>query len=158
MKNYNQKELGFTLLELMTVIALISLIMAIVVPLGRGWVDSTHVNSAVSSLKHATMLAKSSALRNSDNHPMGTVAVSVCFDKDSSTLQVVKSNDCDLGGQLLQDYPIATGVSIKASDGIDFSCLAYDSAGILLALPGCSTNTQGFNIAKNDDEVTIDVI
>lgn len=146
---------GFTLVELIIVIAIAAVLMAVAVPLGRGWVDSSQVNNAVANLKHGTLLAKSAALRNANNRAMGVVATSLCFDKSNQTLQVVL--DSCATGQLVQHYSMAKGVNVQ-ENGIEFKCLAYDSAGVLVPAAGCTTNTANFSVKKNSDEVIIDVI
>jgi|GEM_PF-5598268 len=150
----------------MTVIAIAAVLMLVVVPIGQSWVASHQVNNAVNNLRHATLLAKSSALRNTQNKPMNEVAVSMCYYKGSSTLQVVFGS-CPAApttnaSLIVQQYSMAKDINISVNTD-EFTCLSFDSAGVLTDTGTCAEDTTAFLVFKKVggnilDEDEIDVI
>lgn len=164
---------GFTLIELMITIAVLSILLLIGSALTSAWVDRSQVNNSVSALKNAVFQAKSAALRNTNDQPTNYPAVSVCFDRETNTINVVRAaaytpNACLASidntpsqNYILQSYPIASGIALK-TNAIDFECLAFNSSGVLILATGITTTCLNdanlkIDIEKNNEKANIQV-
>jgi len=105
MKNM-RKDSGFSLMEVMTVIAIIGVIAAIAVPLMIGSRGGANLRGAVQNLKGDMQLAKMKAVQES-----GSVAV--LFSENDYQVVIV-------GGDTLRNRKLPAGVSIDL-DSTDFN-------------------------------------
>lgn len=64
-RRYHQR--GISLIELMVVMTILMIITLLAVPLGGGWVKSTHLNHAHDVLQEGYATARAQALRNTGN-------------------------------------------------------------------------------------------
>lgn len=169
----HSNQRGFTLIELMITIAVLSILLMIGSTLTSAWVDRSQVNNSLSALKNAVFQAKSAALRNTNNQPTDYPAVSVCFDRQKNTINVVRAaayttNAClasidnsPFQNYILQSYPIAKGIELK-TNSIDFECLVFNSSGVLILAAGITTTCLNdtnlkIDIEKNNEKANIQV-
>lgn len=158
---------GFTLIELMITITVLSILLLMGSNLTRAWIDRSQVNNTITIVKNTMSQAKTAALRNPQNSLSNAPSVSVCLDS-SNTLHIVRANvanttPCNLSStsnSLLQSVALADGVSIKHG-AVLFACLSFNSRGMITANtdPNCSTLTHlDFEVKKNNEIANIKVL
>lgn len=171
--NNPNMHMGFTLIELIITIAVLSILLMAGTALTRSWVDRSQVNSALATFKTAVYQAKASALRNTNNQPLNNSAVTVCFDSTNSTLNIIRtavnSNDvCTVPAGsppssdniLLRTMPLSKDVFIQQGS-TSFECLSFNSAGILVKATGTSCIndvTAAFKVGKNDETAEFKIL
>ncbi|WP_159516611.1 prepilin-type N-terminal cleavage/methylation domain-containing protein [Acinetobacter sp. 18QD2AZ41W] len=152
---------GFTLIELMITITVLSILLLIGSALTRSWVDRSQINSGISTLKNTVAQAKTAALRNTNNQPLNHPAVSVCWNALSHTLSVLRlaQNSSDLCNVASADHTVlfnsslAQGIVIR-QDQTAFQCLAFNAAGVLIAPAGSScvnSSSLSLKVEKNNE-------
>ena len=105
------KNSGFTLMELMTTIAIIAVLAAIAVPNMIGWRSGTKLQGAVENLRGDLQLAKLKAVQEGD-------VVTVTFFKDVD--DVYGYNVVTSSGATIRDRRLPAGVSLDLG-GTDFA-------------------------------------
>lgn len=124
---------GFTLIELMVTLAVMSILLMAGVPLTQGWLNSAHQRDAASVLQQGIARAKAMALRN----PAGVVgadkpAALLCLNDTSLMLaQPVAGQsafNCGQVGnaQVVWSSALPKQVTIE-SDNKSFRCVALDN-------------------------------
>jgi len=97
---YKKKSAGFTLIELIVTVSIAAILMSIAVPSFKTMIDSNRLSTGTNELVSAFILARSEALKRSQN-------VRVCSSADSSTCSTTDANfgngwvvfvDCDGDG------------------------------------------------------------
>lgn len=132
---------GVTLIELMTVILIMSILIALGVPLTSRWIHSAHVADSYSLLMQGYDQTRAVALRN----PTGAIdsinAAAGMKLVDGNTLYVCRGNPsdgaCDAGGGAVAwsaDLARGHGVAITIGDSTD-ATLSLNSTGIALNTP-----------------------
>jgi type IV fimbrial biogenesis protein FimT len=101
------KESGFSLMEMMTVIAVIALITAIAMPNMLGWREGAKLRGAVENLRGDLQLAKLKAVQES-----GPVAVAFSGDSYQVFIDAANPGVRDAGERLLRNRELPAGVSI----------------------------------------------
>lgn len=76
-----RKESGFTLIELITVVAIVAIVTAIAIPNYIGWLPGHRLRAAIDDLNSAYQLARLQAIREN-------ASASVLFDAGGGTVQV----------------------------------------------------------------------
>jgi type IV pilus assembly protein PilA len=159
---------GFSLIELMMAIAILTLLMMVGSQLSRAWTDRAHVNSTVFSLKNAVSQAKIAALRNTNNYPVHHPSTSVCWDEAAASIHVIRAdvgstNGCDPSSSfntVLYQFKTAKDIGIKQQSTL-FTCLTFNAAGFLVTTPGsvCSTiQDLSFKVEKNNEEASFKIM
>ncbi len=97
-----KKESGFTLIELMMVIAIMVILSALAIPNMIGWRDASKLRSTVNSLRGDLQMARSWAIKQN-------VVVKTQFAANSYVIAVE-------GGQVLKRRQLPAGVIIDLSD------------------------------------------
>lgn len=154
---------GFTLLELMIVVAIIATLLLATSSLTSAWVDGTQVNNASSALQNAVNQARVAALRNANNKEQGLPVASVCIETGKIDVVLVANNTtyvCHSAfSELIRTTKIGAGVSIEQSN-VAVSCLTFNSNGLLVpSIGGCVDNiSDQFVVEKNNERAEVHVI
>lgn len=123
-----QKNLGFTIVELMTVIGLIAILMSIAVPNIIGWLPDYRLRSGTEEIQSTLQLARLRAIN-------GNTTATVSFNIANETYQA------SVGGQTFKGGQMPAGVDIF-------------SASFELGAPQVQFNSKGFvNLAGGTVEV-----
>lgn len=157
---------GFTLVELMITITVLSIILFMGVSITQSWIDRSQVNNAINILKNSITQAKTAAIRNTNNQAMGQPAVSLCVQNNQLLIIRNKNNDatnCSLtnaNNTLLKKSELAKDILIKQNNAA-FNCIAFNSVGMVTQVTGttCSTNSNlSFVVEKNNETANITVL
>jgi prepilin-type N-terminal cleavage/methylation domain-containing protein len=142
---------GFTLIELMVTLAVMSILLMAGVPLTQGWINSAHQRDAASVIQQGIARAKAMALRN----PAGVIgsdkpAALLCRNDSTLVLAQPASNqnafNCSQVGsaQIVWSSALPKQVTVESDDKA-FQCVALDNR----ALPFQSSQA-GLNCATVD--------
>ena len=170
MKNYSihiRTLQGFTLVELMITLTILTLVLLMAASLGRSWIDRSQVTNGMVSFQTAVQQAQALALRNSQNQPFNQAAVSVCWNADQSLLQIIRAaqNSTQVckstaPNQVLQNITLSKDLAIKYGTQ-PFQCISFNSAGVLVLIAGsgCVNETKStFKVGKNNETADFNLI
>ena len=112
-KKYVQSCCGFTLMELMTVIAIMSILSAIAIPNFFAWRQSAKLNSATRALMSDLSMARMHAIKSYNPSVNG---VKVLFSANGYKVFIDDddNNAVDAGEEVLRDNQYPAGVSMSA--------------------------------------------
>ena len=101
MKNHaktisKKKNAGFTLIELIVTVSIAAILMSVAVPSFKNMIDSNRLSTGTNELVSAFILARSEALKRSQN-------VTVCTSTNSTTCLGAGNNDFGQGWIVFQD-------------------------------------------------------
>ncbi len=101
MKNHakttsKKKSAGFTLIELIVTVSIVAILMSIAVPSFKNMIDSNRLSTGTNELVSAFILARSEALKRSQN-------VTVCTSTNSTTCAGAGNDDFGQGWIVFQD-------------------------------------------------------
>lgn len=154
MNNTYFKIQGFTLIELMITIALLSFILMIGSSLTRAWVDQSQVNSAINTVQDAVSQTKAIAVRNTHNTTMQQASASMCI-YDTSIAIVHGSCPSTEPTHPVQSFPISNGIHIK-NGSEELFCMDFNYVGVLVPNSTCiDTATPTLTIGKNNEHAEI---
>ncbi|NKF21172.1 pilus assembly FimT family protein [Solimonas marina] len=152
---------GFTLIELMIVIAIVGLMLVLGAPLTRAWVVSTQLHDAQAQIGQAYARGKAMALRNPGGVSDSLAATIVCL--SGTTLSLYAASDSNTAaacsGTATWSTEIADSVSVQAPSGTAFTCVAFDNRSRAISASAsdggnsCSTG-NGFTLTKESGTVT----
>lgn len=155
---------GFTLIEIMIVIALIAFLALTVSPIGGSWVRSADVQKTEGNLTEAIGRAKAGALRN----PSGVVGelpvTAICISDNLVVLQSTDNNppNCTgLVGRQLWRTTLDAGVQITASSTSTeaISCACFNNKGLLSSSDTCSScaSNTTFYLSAGSKNATVSI-
>lgn len=113
-RSFRQK--GFTVIEMMMVVAILGVLIAIAAPSFSSIIESQRAKSVASDLHTALTLARSEAIKR--NRDMTLAA------KSSNWINGWQMTDPDTGA-VIEDHPAVTGISISSST----TSIVYRSSG-----------------------------
>jgi|GEM_PF-811935 len=152
------KQSGFTLIEVMIVIAIVALIALVAAPLSGSWVRDADLLNAESQLTEAVARAKALSLRNSRAATGESPAAVVC--RSSTNLLTVMEGStatapsCTPTGTQVWRAQMKTNVSVQV-DSKDLSCLCFNNKGAITTATPCTTScatSTTFSLNANGGE------
>jgi type IV fimbrial biogenesis protein FimT len=133
-----RKKSGFTLFELLTVIAIIAIISAIAIPNFIGWLPKYRLGSAARNLLSAMQFARLMAVKENVN-------VLVNFDPGNNNYRVFadydNDNDQDAGEPTIRRGKMPGGISITDTNFTD-DLLKFNSRGLAAGSGGTISITN----------------
>jgi prepilin-type N-terminal cleavage/methylation domain-containing protein len=109
-----RKDSGFTLIELMVVIAIIGVLCAIAIPNFLNWLPKQRVGSAARAVMSAVEFARSNAIKTNAD-------VTVNFDFDNDSLTVTNSSATLRTRQMPADVDLQDGEVDGLGDSVTFN-------------------------------------
>lgn len=128
------KRCGFTLLELVVILAVIGILVALAAPAMSGWADTQRLNASARLVGGAFSYARSEAIRTGDIHLVfvATDANGIALTSDVVVLDDGRpgsaGQNCDIdAGERTQAFALERGVSFGVSEAS--AKVASDSGG-----------------------------
>lgn len=160
-----KSQTGFTLIELMITITVLSILIFIGSSLTTSWIDRSQVNSTATQFKNAVSTAKVAAVRNPNSIALNATAVTVCIDSNTKTLNVIRlasptATLCSSSAPntLLQQVQLPAGIRILQGNAT-LQCLRFNADGMLNTSTGsaCSVHpTFNFKVEKNNESADLE--
>ncbi len=154
-------ERGFSLVELMIILAITALLATAAAPLTSGWVRDAELTEVRGSLTQAFGRAKAASLRNFRGAQSNAPVAAICLANNTVTVREGTSTNapsCSANtGTLVWQNPLDSNVTITSS-GSAVSCLCFDNRGLLTnnACASCSTaGTLTLTAGSQNDTLTI---
>lgn len=158
-----QPQNGFTLIELMITITILTILLFVGSSLTRSWIDQSQVNNAISSVQNAIFQAKTKAIRNKNNTTFNEAAASVCIypwqkpsQPNPKTVVKVVHGSCphDEPEDALQSFELSNITIMQGATSLN--CLDFNYVGVLISGSTCSnTSNPTLTIGKNNETATI---
>ena len=146
-------ERGFSLVELMVVLALLGFLLMLVVPFTSTWSANAKLRDAENLLHQGVGRVKALAQRNNLGIKGSEVAARLCLDNATAKLEVYPADTCS--GTTAWSAQLPTAISIK-NDGALFSCLAMSNRGLPLSKGNCSIKSEyTLSIGGENVQVTL---
>ena len=144
---------GFTLIELMTSVAVLAVLLVVTAPGLSGFVRSSKVRSAQSELVASLMLARSEATKRGATVGVAATA-SVVGDEFGGGWKVwVDENDdgvVNVGETVVREYPGFAGSAVLSTTGnvsrVSFASTGFASASVTFKVCGKSDATKGYSV------------
>lgn len=126
---------GFTLIEMVTVLAVSTILLATTIPLGGFWIESAKLSSTKGEMSHGIGKAIATALRNEQALDSASPASALCL-SPTNQLSVLQANSSEL-----PNCAASTGTTvwtssipenIEVTDNINvLQCLCFNPSGLL---------------------------
>lgn len=128
------RQTGFTLVELLIVLAVIATLALATVPLGNSWTSSAESVNTKGVLSQAISRAKSTAMRNGNKITNTNAATAVCLNRGTVEVREasgsITSAHCNSGGgNIAWSGKIGTDLTIQVNNQA-FSCLCISTKGL----------------------------
>ena len=153
-------EGAFTLVELMVVIAIMSILTVITIPAGYYWVENSRITNVKGNLTEAVGRAKGAAIRN-ERAVFGGDPVAIICISETSHLIILEGTAAaapaceDSVGTQIWTAELDAKVTVSNS-GSEVTCLCFNNSGLLTTIvcAGCLTQPT-VELAINDLDETI---
>lgn len=149
-------SLGYTLTELMIVLAIMSILLGATIPLGSFWINNSKITFVSGELSHALGKALGSALRNEGGRETDEPAAAVCI-SSTNMLTVLEATEDDLpscsasSGNEIWRTQLSDRVEIKNLDNA-VSCVCFTSRALLT-----TENTCGVCLADSQNSLDLSI-
>jgi prepilin-type N-terminal cleavage/methylation domain-containing protein len=149
-----RRALGFTLIEVVVVMALTAMLLVLSVAFGMQWANSAAVSTGQGVVEHAYSMAKATALAN-PGASTGTAAASiVCF--TTTQVSVYAGGACS--GSAVWSGALPSGVAVlfgSPTPSATANCIALSDAATVVvpASSGCTASSQ-YAVSKGDASAT----
>ena len=151
------KQNGFTLVEILVVMAIISILSFMSVSFSSSWADSNRVIDGENLLSRAFNFAKAAAIRNPNDIVSDNPAAVVCFQKNELSVRGPENDatTVDCGSKTIV-WRNATHslINIKAENN-SFTCACFNNRG-RLTTTNCTTcsNTTNYLVVSGRENVS----
>lgn len=150
---------GFTLVELMIVIAMMALLIMAVAPLTTAWVNDADLLKVEGDLTQAVGRAKAAALRNEGAAINDQPASAICISTTNLLTLLERSSaaapNCTAGtGNQTWSTQLAPSVAVSANN-LAVTCMCFDNKGLPTsnACSGCNNSpTLNLSTGNNSSE------
>ncbi len=160
-KDKIKRTKGFTLVELMITILIMTILLLMGTSLTSSWITRSQVNNASSILKTAVFQARVAAIRNTNNKTSTAIATSVCIDYSNKVIHILRiksGTTCSTSGnEILKSMTFSEGITIKKDTSL-VNCFAFSTTGILMSASSCTATLDDIKVKKNDDEIKINIV
>lgn len=147
------KQRAFTLIELMVVLAVLSLLLMMAVPFTSNWAASAKLRDAENILQLGVGRGKALAQRNALGATGSQAAAHLCLDSDTAELQLYSANSCS--GTAVWRAQLPKNLSIKNGTKT-FECLALSNRGLPITSGSCNIHSQyRLSLGGENVEVTL---
>lgn len=159
-----QRSKGYTLIELMTVLAITAILIASTVPLGAYWIERANLAESTGELTHSFGKAIATALKNQHALDPADAIAAICI-SNTNELTILESQattalNCSTGmGDKLWTADLPKGIDIT-SNNTAVSCMCFTSNGFLTNsaanCSGCITsNTLNLAIGDRSEKLNV---
>lgn len=144
---------GFSLVELMIVLALLGFLLMLAVPLTNSWSASAKLRDAENLLQQGVGRSKALAQRNTLGVTGNQAAAHLCLDSTTAKIELYPADSCN--GSVIWSAQLPAGVSIKNNE-TPFNCLAISNRGLPIATGNCNINNEyTLSLGGEDVEITL---
>src|SRR5690554_3381020 len=105
---------GFSLVELMIVLALLGFLLMLAVPLTNSWSASAKLRDAENLLQQGVGRSKALAQRNTLGVTGNQAAAHLCLDSTTAKIELYPADSCN--GSVIWSAQLPAGVSIKNNE------------------------------------------
>ncbi|MCY1278644.1 hypothetical protein D9M68_217700 [compost metagenome] len=134
---------GFTLIEMLVVLALLGAFAMLAVPFASGWTARARLNVAESTWQEAYGRAKAAALRNRHGIHGAQAASVLCVSGPALEVRVASSPTSAASCASVRQWRATLPDGLESRHaGAAVSCFAFDNRGSLLALGSCSATAE----------------
>lgn len=154
---------GFTLIEILLVVAIFAVLLLVGIPLSSQWVKNANLVDAEAQLTQAVGRAKATALRNQMAATGNSPVAAVCLN-NSNVLSMLEGvygtppncTSTPPSGNTTWQVQLKQGVTIKNAGGA-FSCVCFSNKGFLTNTGNCSacSSTTDFTLEAGSETVNI---
>lgn len=151
---------GFTLIEMMTALAVLAIVMVVAAPSLAGFVRSSKVRSAQSELISSLLLARSEASKRGVTVGVAASAPAAGNEFSKGWTVWVDTNDdgvVDTGELVLRSYPSLNGAVVLSTTG-NVTALAFNSSGFLTPATAVNFKACGYNDTSKGFAVRLDPV
>lgn len=152
-------QAGFTLIELMVVVALVGILAIMAGPLTSSWVDNAKLDHVVHLLSDGYGRAEAAALRNRQGIINGGAAAVLCLSSAGLALYeaVDENTSASCSGSAIWSASLPSDVQISAGSTA-LSCLAFNNQGLLATPSGSSCqNSASVVVSVGTNSVQADL-
>lgn len=142
---------GFTLIELMTVLAVTAILIASTVPLGAYWIEQANIAKGTGELTQSFGKAIGASLRNQHALDAGAAVAAICI-SETNQVTVLESNttttlNCANGtGDSTWTTTLPENLSITSGIN-DVSCMCFNASSFLTnTATNCSSCATGSSV------------
>lgn len=157
----NRHRAGFTLIELMVVLAIMAVLLAAGIPYTRAWVDSNRQMQARNVLWEAVTQARTLAMRNPDGVDAAATAASLKLDGAKVQVFVTDKATPAWSGSLPANATVKL-LDTTGTTGAALTCVAFNNRGHRLSgAAGCGTNATQTRLAiglRTQDPLYVDLL
>lgn len=155
---------GFTLIEVMIVVAIIALVVLVAAPLSGHWVTDANRLEAEGQLNQAVGRAKAAALRNYMGATGNTAVTAICLSNDNvlTVLEgtpgtpAVSPNCSSATGTQLWRAKLHANIGVQAN-AADFSCICFDNRAVPTSSCNTCTTSMEFSLTAGGESAPVAV-
>ena len=133
---------GFSLIEMMVVIAIVAILAVAGVALTSSWVKQAEITKTVTSLASAINLAKSTSIRNENGFTDNSTAAQICLNQNILSVYKPASSTtaASCSSTAIYSFQIPSNVQIKDVSNTTLNCIAFGHLGDQKNTSPCTTD------------------